>query len=104
VDDGCPLRRAAERFQVSVTTAKRWADRYRRFGEAGVADRDFDAGAAAHVGRDDLHDYARCLGSLDQPCQLSVHDRRTTDGPAQNVFVQDSPEPWRAERLREWTG
>ncbi|MFB9739405.1 IS481 family transposase, partial [Streptomyces thermocoprophilus] len=29
VDDNWPLRRAAERFQVSVTTAKRWADRYR---------------------------------------------------------------------------
>ncbi|MET8178819.1 IS481 family transposase [Streptomyces sp. NPDC005336] len=39
VDDGWPLRRAAERFQVSVTTAKRWADRYRCLGEAGMADR-----------------------------------------------------------------
>jgi transposase InsO family protein len=39
VDDGWPLRRAAERFQVSVTTAKRWADRYRAYGEAGMADR-----------------------------------------------------------------
>lgn len=29
VDDGWPLRRAAERFQVSPATAKRWADRYR---------------------------------------------------------------------------
>lgn len=34
-----PLRRAAERFQVSVTTAARWADRYRHFGEAGMIDR-----------------------------------------------------------------
>ncbi|WP_328290184.1 helix-turn-helix domain-containing protein [Nocardia aurantiaca] len=39
VDDGWPLRRAAERFQVSATTAKRWADRYRDLGEAGMADR-----------------------------------------------------------------
>jgi hypothetical protein len=38
VDDGWPLRRAAERFQVSVATAKRWADRYRVLGEAGMAD------------------------------------------------------------------
>jgi hypothetical protein len=30
VDDRWPLRRAAERFSVSVTTAKRWADRYRQ--------------------------------------------------------------------------
>nr|WP_189653819.1 integrase core domain-containing protein [Nonomuraea spiralis] len=27
VEDGWPLRRAAERFQVAVTTARRWADR-----------------------------------------------------------------------------
>lgn len=39
VDDGWSLRRAAERFQVSVSTAARWAGRYRKFGEAGMADR-----------------------------------------------------------------
>ncbi|QUQ67902.1 IS481 family transposase [Kutzneria sp. CA-103260] len=39
VDDGWPLRRAADRFQVSVATAKRWADRYRAHGPAGMADR-----------------------------------------------------------------
>jgi transposase InsO family protein len=39
VDDGWPLRRAAERFQVSPTTAKRWADRYRAAGAAGMRDR-----------------------------------------------------------------
>ncbi|WP_155543370.1 IS481 family transposase [Amycolatopsis camponoti] len=39
VDDGWPLRRAAERFQVAVTTAKRWADRYRADGAAGMTDR-----------------------------------------------------------------
>jgi hypothetical protein len=39
VDDQWPLRRAAERFQVSPTTAKRWADRYREQGPAGMADR-----------------------------------------------------------------
>lgn len=38
VDDGWPLRRAAERFQVSPTTAQRWAVRYREQGEAGMAD------------------------------------------------------------------
>ncbi|MFE2318178.1 helix-turn-helix domain-containing protein, partial [Streptomyces sp. NPDC059441] len=37
VEDGWPLRRAAERFQVSPTTAQRWADRYRLSGEAGMA-------------------------------------------------------------------
>jgi len=30
VDDGWSLRRAAERFQVSVPTAQRWASRYRQ--------------------------------------------------------------------------
>src|SRR5690242_5650189 len=39
VEDGWPLRRAAERFQVSPTTAKRWADRYRNDGPAGMSDR-----------------------------------------------------------------
>ncbi|MFD1319796.1 IS481 family transposase [Micromonospora sonneratiae] len=39
VDDGWPLRRAAERFQVSVRTAQRWAARYRVEGPAGMADR-----------------------------------------------------------------
>ena len=39
VDDGWPLRRAAERFQVSVPTAARWASRYRELGEAGMVDR-----------------------------------------------------------------
>ncbi|CAL9465261.1 IS481 family transposase ISMav3 [Streptomyces sp. enrichment culture] len=39
VEDGWPLRRAAERFQVSPSTAQRWASRYRTFGEAGMSDR-----------------------------------------------------------------
>lgn len=39
VVDGWPLRRAAERFQVAPTTAKRWADRYREQGAAGMGDR-----------------------------------------------------------------
>jgi transposase InsO family protein len=39
VDDRWPLRRAAERFQVSPTTAARWAARYRQLGAAGMADR-----------------------------------------------------------------
>ena len=39
VDDGWSLRRAAERFQVSVQTAARWAGRYRELGENGMEDR-----------------------------------------------------------------
>ncbi len=39
VEDGWTLRRAAERFQVSPTTAQRWAGRYRVLGEAGMTDR-----------------------------------------------------------------
>jgi transposase InsO family protein len=39
VDDGWPLRRAAERFQVSPTTAARWAARYRQAGAAAMTDR-----------------------------------------------------------------
>ena len=39
VEDRWPVRRAAERFQVSHTTAARWASRYRSHGEAGMHDR-----------------------------------------------------------------
>jgi transposase InsO family protein len=39
VDERWPLRRAAERFQVSPTTAARWAGLYRACGEAGMVDR-----------------------------------------------------------------
>jgi leucine-zipper of insertion element IS481 len=37
--EGWPVRRAAERFQVSPTTAARWAARYRQHGAAWMADR-----------------------------------------------------------------
>jgi transposase InsO family protein len=39
VEQGWPVARAAERFQVSRTTAGRWAARYRDQGVAGMADR-----------------------------------------------------------------
>jgi transposase InsO family protein len=39
VDQGWPVARAAERFQVSRATAQRWATRYRDQGVAGMADR-----------------------------------------------------------------
>lgn len=39
VEEGYPLRRAAERFNVSVTTAARWAGRYRAEGQAGMVGR-----------------------------------------------------------------
>ena len=39
VDDGWPVARAAERFDVSWPTAKRWAERYAVAGEAGMDDR-----------------------------------------------------------------
>ena len=39
VGDGWSLRRAAEPFQVSVTTAARWASRYPAIGEDGMQDR-----------------------------------------------------------------
>jgi transposase InsO family protein len=39
VEDGWPVARAAERFQVAWPTAKRWADRYIELGAAGMRDR-----------------------------------------------------------------
>ncbi|WP_328352436.1 IS481 family transposase [Streptomyces sp. NBC_00445] len=39
VDDGWPVARAAERYDVSWPTAKRWADRYAESGPAAMLDR-----------------------------------------------------------------
>lgn len=39
VEDGWPVARAAERFQVSWPTAKRWRDRYLELGAPGMVDR-----------------------------------------------------------------
>jgi transposase InsO family protein len=39
VEDGWAIAQAAERFQVAWPTAKRWADRYRIEGAAGMTDR-----------------------------------------------------------------
>ena len=39
VDQGWSQARAAERFQVSRTTVRRWAGRYRLAGKAGMVDR-----------------------------------------------------------------
>lgn len=39
VDHDWPVARAAERYDVSWPTAKRWADRYQELGEAGLVDR-----------------------------------------------------------------
>ena len=38
VDQGWPVARAAERYDVSWPTARRWADRYRRLGPGGMED------------------------------------------------------------------
>jgi transposase-like protein len=38
-DDGWPVARAAERFQISRTTAYRWLGRYQQAGRAGLVDR-----------------------------------------------------------------
>ena len=39
VEQGWPIARAAERYDVSWPTAKRWAERYAAMGEAGMQDR-----------------------------------------------------------------
>ena len=39
VDEGWPVARAAERYDVGWPTAKRWAERYRQLGVAGMVDR-----------------------------------------------------------------
>ena len=66
VDDGWPLRRAAERFQVSPATAARWAGRYRQLGAAGMADRSTPAARqpAPHPGADRAADRRAAGGRL----------------------------------------
>jgi transposase len=39
VEQGWPVARAAERFQVSRPTAQRWASRYHELGAVGMFDR-----------------------------------------------------------------
>jgi transposase InsO family protein len=39
VEEGLPIVQAAQRFQIAWPTAKRWAQRYRAEGEAGMRDR-----------------------------------------------------------------
>lgn len=39
VEEGWPVPRAAERFEVSRRTAKKWTDRFRAEGPAGMVDR-----------------------------------------------------------------
>ena len=39
VEEDWPVARAAERYDVSWPTAKRWADRYRQLGPDGMGDR-----------------------------------------------------------------
>jgi transposase InsO family protein len=48
VEDRWALRRAAERFGVSVTTAQRWASRYRQLGAAGMVDRSSRPASCPH--------------------------------------------------------
>src|SRR5262249_5301671 len=46
VEDGRPVRRAAERFRVSPPTTAGWAARYRQYGPAGMVDRSSRRAAA----------------------------------------------------------
>jgi hypothetical protein len=73
VEDGWPLRRAAERFQVSVTTAARWAGRYRAAGADGMADRSSrphrSPGQSPHV-RHDASSKSGCCAAGDQPASV----------------------------------
>ncbi|NYF97704.1 hypothetical protein BJY20_001096 [Janibacter cremeus] len=60
VEDGWPLRRAAERFSVSVTTARRWAERYRAQGRAGMVERSSRPATCPH--RTSRHRERRVVG------------------------------------------
>ena len=55
-----PLTRAAERFSVSVNTARRWAERYREHGAAGMVDR--SSRPKSSPGRTPTHVERRVVG------------------------------------------
>ena len=66
MDDQWSLRRAADRFGVSVPTAQRWAGRYREHGEAGMVDR---SSRPRH-----------CPGQLDRRTQRRILGLRVSRG------------------------
>ena len=86
VEDGWPLRRAAERFQVSHTTAKRWADRYRLQGWRGActtapAARTTHQAKQPPVSRNRWYDYAGNIASAPSGSQSLQPHRRLDRSP-----------------------
>ncbi|MEV5003880.1 helix-turn-helix domain-containing protein [Nocardioides sp. LML1-1-1.1] len=90
VDHGWPPARAAERYDVSWRTAKKWADRYRDEGPDGMLDRPVLCPASAaepDAGADPAHDRAPALeaatrpGRDRRPPQHGVLDRARGPGP-----------------------
>ena len=77
VEEGWPLRRAAERFQVSPTTAARWAGRYRQLGAAGMVDRS---------------------------SRPHSSPRQSTAGQVQQVLALRSTRGWGPARIGPWLG
>ncbi|MGC1206579.1 MAG: IS481 family transposase [Ornithinimicrobium sp.] len=74
VDEKWPLRRAADRFAVSSTTAQRWANRYREDGKAGMVDRS----SRPH----------HCAGQLDERTERRIMGLRVSRrwGPARIAY------------------
>lgn len=74
VDQEWPLRRAADRFGCSPTTAQRWASRYRQFGKDAMVDRS----SRPH----------RCAGQLDRRTERRIMGLRVSRrwGPARIAY------------------
>ena len=97
VDNHWPIARAAERYDVSWPTAKRWADRYRQAGEAGMCDR-YSRHHSQPNRTSQLH---RRLSSCavetwEQPCRVNSHVR-------EGVKYLSTPLPWQLQ-FREEVG
>ena len=72
VVDGWPLRRAAERFNVSVPTAARWSLRYRELGDEGLEDRRSRPLTCPHRTR--VRTERRVLGlRVGRPARIAYH-------------------------------
>ncbi|RBM17837.1 RNA degradosome polyphosphate kinase [Streptomyces sp. PT12] len=87
LDDGLSLRRAAERFGVSPGTAKRWAERYRARGVAGVR-----SGAPVHLADVPRSSGRRENGGMSQETSIRQDRPYTVPGPAEPSERADPPE------------
>ena len=91
VDEGWPIVRAAERYDVSWPTAKRWADRYRELGAAAMNDRSHNP-ASPSASKRATH---RCAHWRETPIALATC---ATGMPSCRTRCTSRQRPWNVSR------